>query len=33
MLNISEKSYEQTIEDIFIASLPAKEGAISKTTL
>jgi hypothetical protein len=33
MINISKKSFEQTIEDIFIAGLPAKEGAISKTTL
>ena len=32
MINISEKSFEQTIEDILIAGLPAKEWAISKTT-
>ena len=32
MINISEKSFEQTIEDILIASLPAKEWAISETT-
>jgi hypothetical protein len=32
MINISEKSFEQTIEDTLIAGLPAKEGSISETT-
>jgi hypothetical protein len=31
-MNISEKSFEQTIEDTLITGLPAKEGAISETT-
>jgi len=31
MINISEKSFEQTIEDTLIAVLPAKEGTISET--
>jgi len=30
-MNISEKSFEQTIEDTLITGLPAKEGAISET--
>ncbi|MBA1341535.1 MAG: hypothetical protein C5S40_05285 [ANME-2 cluster archaeon] len=32
MMNISEKSFEQTIEYMLIAVLPAKEGSISEIT-
>ena len=32
MINISEKSFESTIEDILITGLPAKEETIRKTT-
>jgi hypothetical protein len=31
MINISEKSFEQTIEDTLITGLPAKERSISET--
>ena len=30
-MDISEKSFEQTIEDKLITGLPAKEGSISET--
>lgn len=32
-MNISEKNFEQTIEDTLITGLPAKEGSISETAL
>jgi len=32
-MNISEKSFEQTIEDTLITGLPAKERSISETGL
>jgi len=31
-MDISEKSFEQTIEDTLIFSLPAKEGSIADST-